>query len=223
MPGRDRTLLRREALGFAIGSFFFALGAVPGYLSLVGGVADNVTFFIGSLFFTTAGLIQLALTGRWWPGRWKSAADRDDWWAAATQSVGTFAFNISTGTTLFAHLSAEQARDHVWRPDMIGSILFLVASYLAIRAMRGVNRLWEPGSRDWWISWLNMTGSVFFGISAIASYVDPSSGQPLNVEWINIGTFLGALCFLAGGVLLWRSEAAAEDPGPAGDRTGRPG
>jgi hypothetical protein len=214
---RDRSPLRRESLGFAIGSFFFALGAVPGYLSLVGGIADNATFFIGSLFFTTAGFIQLRLTGRWQPGAWKSKADWDDWWSAATQFIGTLAFNVSTGVALFAHLSADQARDHVWRPDMIGSILFLVASYLAIRATSHVDRLWDPKSRNWWTSWLNMTGSVFFGISAVASYVDPSSGQPINVEWINIGTFLGALCFFAGAMLLRQSDPAGKGPEPAGN------
>lgn len=221
MSRGGRGPLRREAIGFAIGSFFFALGAVPGYLSLVGGVADNVTFFIGSLFFTTAGFIQLRLSGRWRPGAWKSKADWDDWWAAATQFIGTLAFNVSTGIALFGNLSAEQARDHVWRPDMVGSILFLIASCLAIRATTHLDRLWDPSSRNWWTSWLNMTGSVFFAISAVASYVDPSSGQPINVEWINIGTFLGALCFFGGAMLLRQSdppdpETADSGPEPIG-------
>ena len=43
---------------FMIGSACFALGALPGYLDLVGTTADNVTYFVGSLFFTSAGFLQ---------------------------------------------------------------------------------------------------------------------------------------------------------------------
>ena len=43
---------------FMIGSACFALGALPGYLDAVGVTADGVTFFVGSLFFTSAGLGQ---------------------------------------------------------------------------------------------------------------------------------------------------------------------
>ena len=43
---------------FAIGSFLFGLGTVPAYADAVGGRPDAVTFFIGSLFFTSAGFLQ---------------------------------------------------------------------------------------------------------------------------------------------------------------------
>ena len=43
---------------FAAGSFLFALGTVPGYASAVGGQPDAVTFFVGSLLFTSAGFLQ---------------------------------------------------------------------------------------------------------------------------------------------------------------------
>ena len=56
--------LRREAWGFAIGSIFFAVGAVPFYAEGVGGVLTNLTFFVGAIFFTLAAFIQLALSGR---------------------------------------------------------------------------------------------------------------------------------------------------------------
>jgi hypothetical protein len=43
---------------FAVGSFLFALGTVPAYANAVGARPDAVTFFIGSLFFTSAGFLQ---------------------------------------------------------------------------------------------------------------------------------------------------------------------
>ena len=49
---------------------------------------------------------------------------------------------------------------------------------------------------------LNMVGSVFFGISAITSFILPDTGEVLNTDATNATTFLGAACFLAGGVLL---------------------
>ena len=44
---------------FIIGSACFVVGSVPAYLNAVGGVADSVTFVIGSIFFTAASLGQL--------------------------------------------------------------------------------------------------------------------------------------------------------------------
>jgi len=204
--------MRRESIGFAIGSVCFAIGALPGYLDLVGALADNVTFFIGSLFFTTAGFIQLRLSGRWRPGAWKSRAEWDDWWGAAIQFVGTLFFNVSTGTALFGNLSAEQAKHHVWRPDVLGSICFLVASALGVAATTHRERLWDPEARTWWNSWLNMLGSVAFGVSAYAAKVVDASGEVRNVGAVNLGTFVGALCFFVAALLVLppRERAAAE-------------
>lgn len=203
--------LRRESLGFAIGSLCFALGALPGYSRLVGEPADNVTYFVGSLFFTAAAFIQLRLSGRWRRGAWKSREDWDDWWAAAVQLVGTLCFNVSTGIALFEHLTAEQARHHVWRPDAYGSVCFLIASALAIQATTQRDGRWDPEARNWWSTWLNMAGSIAFGVSAVAAYVVPSSGDLLNAELVNLGTFVGALCFLVAALLVRpaRNVAAA--------------
>ena len=43
---------------FAFGSACFALGALPAYADGVGTNADNLTYFIGSIFFTTAAFLQ---------------------------------------------------------------------------------------------------------------------------------------------------------------------
>ena len=51
--------LRREAWGFAIGSLFFMVGAVPLYAGAVGATVDNLTFFIGAL--SVAGAVFLIL------------------------------------------------------------------------------------------------------------------------------------------------------------------
>ena len=67
-------------------------------------------------------------------------------------------------------------------------------------------------------------GSVAFGVSAVASYVT-SSGQLLSVALTNLGTFVGAVCFLIGAVLLLPERTlggpapdAAPEPDPEADR-----
>jgi len=184
---------------FAIGSACFALGAAPRYVDLVGVTADSITFFVGSIFFTNAAARQYRqATGRW--RAWEPG--NIDWAACAIQLAGTLFFNISTFDAMARHLSASQENKLVWSPDAFGSICFLVASALAWFAVARAWWSWRPHERLWLIAALNMVGSIAFGVSAVASFVVPSSDQPRNVTLMNLGTFLGALCFLAGGLLL---------------------
>ena len=203
--------LRRESIGFAVGSLCFAIGACPGYLALVGDVACNITFFAGSIFFTIAGFIQFRLTGRWRRGAWKSKADWDDWWSAGIQFAGTLFFNLSTFAALFLNAGVAQYQHSVWRPDALGSICFLVSSGLAVAATTHTRSLWDPDARNWWSTWLGMAGSIFFGASAIAAYIAPGTTDPLSAEWVNLGTFLGAICFLVAALLVKPSRKAVRE------------
>jgi drug/metabolite transporter (DMT)-like permease len=203
--------LRREAWGFAVGSLFFALGAVPFYAEAVGEIVTNLTFFVGAIFFTLAALIQLLLSGRRPPRTGSSRADRSDWWAAAIQFAGTLFFNLSTSAALLTVVNSDARVGSGWRPDAWGSICFLIASAFAVVATTERDGLWDPKARSWRCTWLNMAGSVFFGISAIGAFVIPSTSDFVSLLWANLGTFLGALCFLAAALLSRRdipSDAA---------------
>lgn len=200
--GAERSLrLRRESWGFAIGSILFALGAWPGYASAVGVVADNATYFVGSLFFTLAALVQLTLTGRPLPHRGSTSAEQFDWYSAAIQFLGTLLFNVSTLAALLQSTGADIDAQRVWRPDLYGSIAFLIASTLAVVATVGRDSLWDPNARSWWSTWAGMAGSIAFGVSAVGAVVDPASGELRNAALANAGTFIGALCFLAAALL----------------------
>lgn len=198
--------------GFAIGSLFFALGATPGYLGLVGVEADNLTYFLGSIFFTIAGFTQLRLTGRWQRGNWSSREAWDDWWAAAIQFLGTLAFNVSTMLALLGTIDPELFKNTGWRPDFVGSICFMVASVLAVKATTHRDTLWDPEARNWWNTWLNMAGSIAFMISAIFAWINPSTGLPLSTDWVNAGTFVGAICFFSAALLLKPEADQPLDP-----------
>ena len=210
------------AVLFAIGSLLFALGAVPGYASAVGAEWDNVTFFTGSLFFTSAAFLTYreavdAAPRALNPARRRFFVyqpGRIDWWATGVQLVGTVFFNVSTGTATAANLSAQAAHQHVWRPDAIGSVCFLVSSFLAwYEACHGW-AAWRPKEWSWWITLANLAGSIAFGVSAVAAYVNPLTGQVHNVARANSQTLVGAVCFFIGAVLLL-PERTEEIPGPA--------
>ncbi len=202
---------------FGAGSTLFALGALPPFAEAVGTWADSLTFFAGSLFFTTAALLQYresvdaasgAPVARTGAGSSSYRPDRIDWWAGGVQLVGTLFFNVSTGAALWTGLSVAAARHHVWRPDALGSVCFLVASTLAWFEVCHGWGAWAPAETSWWITALNLAGSVAFGCSAVASYVVPSTGAVWDAELSNLGTLVGALCFLAGAVLLLPERTA---------------
>ena len=219
---------------FMIGSACFVLGSVPAYIDAVGGTIDALTYVVGSVFFTSAAFCQLvqaqspAMTGvdekqqhvkapvRLWAWLPHDRA----WLAAATQFPGTLLFNVSTLATLAHNATVQETDRRVWRPDFFGSTLFLVASAFAILAVGGRFFSYLPRSLPWRIAWLNMVGSVFFMVSALASYVLPSTGEMVDVPWSLAGTLLGAMCFLAGAALLipaWKRDvvrvpASSNDP-----------
>ena len=189
---------------FVLGSACFVVGSVPAYFNSVGGVTDGITYFVGSIFFTTASFLLLvqaqtpSMTGvdegrqyipepvtiwRWLPH------DRN-WLASVTQFAGTLFFNVSTLAALAHNASVQQQDRHVWRPDVYGSTLFLVASALGILAVGGV-KSWQPRSFPWRIAWLNMSGSLLFMVSALASFVLPSSGSVVSMRADLAGTLFG--------------------------------
>ena len=210
------------AVLFAVGSVLFGLGAVPAYADAVGARWDTVTYFTGSLFFTSAGFLT-----------YREAVDavapvpgvahrrffvfeprRIDWWATAVQLAGTLFFNISCGNALRDNLTAQAAEQHVWRPDAFGSICFLVASGLAWFEVCHGWVGWRPREWAWWITLANLTGSVAFGVSAVAGYINPTTGQLNNADRSGLGTLVGAVCFLVGALLLLPERT--EQPEPSG-------
>jgi hypothetical protein len=145
-----------------VGSLLFAVAAVPGYASGTGARWDGVTFFAGSLFFTAAGFLtyrEAVDGGPQVPGTARRRffvyqPGRIDWWATAVQLAGTLFFNVSTGNAVRVNLSGQAAHQHVWRPDALGSVCFLMASALAWFEVCHGWAGWRPRSWSWWITLL---------------------------------------------------------------------
>ncbi len=218
--GLDRPWWRPRLLGwwvaalFVVGSSLFALGSFPPYANHVDVRLAGVTFFLGSIFFTSAGYLQYVQTINA-PDEVAPAPDarrrrrflawqprRIDWWAASVQSVGTLLFNLSTFAAMDAALGAQQQERRVWAPDMFGSIAFMVASTLAWMEVCDGWWAWRPRDTPWRIVALNLAGSMAFQVSAIAAFIRPATGEIANVPIATLGTFVGAIGFLFGAVLL---------------------
>jgi hypothetical protein len=217
---------RWMALCFALGSTCFFIGPFPRYINLVGPKADGITFFVGSILFTAGGALQSWLA---FPHRSSSSAGRAAWRTAWIQSAGTLFFNVTTYQALHTELTDPHYNRLVWRPDAFGSICFLVSGAIAYKASDRHGWLPARGMHGWWEAGVNLLGCIFFGISAVAGYVVPSTGSMLDLAAANWNTCLGALCFLICAVAtlrtgrtfksirqrLHRREEARRSPAPA--------
>ncbi len=186
---------------FAIGSLCFFIGPFPGFVNLVGAEADGITFFVGSLFFTSAALLQaLESHGK-------------DRLPTLIQFAGTIFFNVNTYRALQTTIDNSDVNRLIWAPEVVGSACFLISGVMAFADIRrqSFSLRHSPEGR---IASINLAGCVFFVIATVASYVVPKTGDVLSLAAANWNTALGALCFFAGAVILARASA----PDSAGER-----
>jgi hypothetical protein len=216
------------AVLFMVGSTCFAIAPLPFYLDLLGSTGDAITYFVGSIFFTSAALCQLIETGvaprsltRHQAHRARRLVSielrRIDWWSSSVQFVGTLFFNVTTFASIHPPADLAPGKNAIWTPDWRGSLCFMVASWLAYGEAGHGWISWEPSSRGWRIAALNMLGSIAFLVSAFGAYVLPTTGKPVSLFWTNAGTFVGALCFFAGVALLLPERVRPDtvgEPGP---------
>lgn len=218
------------AVMFVVGSLCFTAGAIASQWGSADRPAIGVTFFVGSIFFTSAAYLQYAEAvnvshgisprirrHRWRPASWEPG--RIDWLAAGVQLIGTLLFNVSTFTALNHNLTTHQMNARVWAPDAFGSIAFLISSELAFAEVCHRWIGFRRHSLSWKIVALNLLGSIAFGVSAVASLVEPSSGEPVSARIANAGTAVGGICFLIGALLLApesanEERAAGAEPSP---------
>lgn len=216
-PATARRLRRVNAVAataFVIGGSLFAIGAALAQGDVGGPRLSAAVYLVGGVFFSTGGyssLLQVInsprevgprgtlVAGRWrW---WSSEPRRIEWLSALVLFAGTLVFAINLVDSFAGDLTPAQENRLVWSPDMVGCALFLISGQLAFyEVCRGPFR-WLPGELGWWIVLVNQLGSVLFMVSAVASFVSPSSGEELAVGIANWGTLTGALCFAIAGVM----------------------
>ncbi|WP_392674873.1 hypothetical protein [Streptomyces sp. LN785] len=217
----DATTLRRlrrlnviASVGFTIGGALFALGAAVAQLGSGSPTVSASIYFAGGLFFNTGGYTSLlqvinaprpgsaaepmaARDWRWW----SYEPVRIDWLSSVLLLAGTIVFGVNLVNSFLTGLSVQQENRLVWGPDLIGCLLFLASGHLAVMEICHGRPCWHSRSLGWWIVAVNQLGSVFFLASAVAAFTRPATGSLVNVSVANWGTFAGALCFAAAGLL----------------------
>lgn len=200
------------AILFAAGSACFLVAPFPGFLQLVGPAVDGMVFFVGSLLFTSAAFLQWLETINANRGPEPTARQRlrllsfephrIDWWSSGIQLLGTLFFNATTFRALQTGLESPSYDRAVWRPDALGSVCFVVSGYLAYVEVSGHLFGRPHRTLESVIVTVNLLGCLAFGVSAVASYVVPSTDSAVSLTLVNLCTALGALCFLVGALLL---------------------
>lgn len=213
-------LIRWTGLLFVIGSALFMLGVPLSLTTALPPLLSAVTFAVGAVFFTTAAFLQLLLAQRELPESERRVipffrGKTSDWSSAAVQFLGTLLFNVNTiRAAVLIGADPSVIDREVWVPDAVGSALFLISSVIAMVPEVRERRHAHVSTRSWTIAALNLVGSVLFGLSAIGAYLIKSTGEPVNLAWANVGTFLGALCFLIGAALFGWPPRTRRSPSP---------
>jgi hypothetical protein len=225
-PARRQRLLNAvAAIAFTIGGSLFALGAAVAQVGSGNPKTSACIYFAGGLFFNTGGYASVLQainsprgleadgTPRYERWRWWSwEPDRIEWVSALVLFAGTLVFGINLLDSFLQGLTTKQENRLIWAPDMVGCALFLISGHLALVEVchgRLCLRLRELG---WWIATLNQLGSYLFLASALAAFVEPETSSEVNEAMANWGTFGGALCFAAGGVLQAFERPASRQP-----------
>lgn len=198
------------ATAFLIGGSLFALGAALAQAG-VSPTACATIYLVGGVFFSTGGYASVlqvinepgrgvAAPARW---RWWSREPRRlQWLSAVVLFAGTLVFAINLVDSFIAELTPTAENRLVWSPDMVGCALFLISGHLAMAGIAGgFWRVWRRRDLGWWIIAVNQLGSVLFMVSAVASFVQPSTGDALSTGIANWGTLTGALCFAIAGLM----------------------
>jgi hypothetical protein len=211
--------------GFAIGSLLFVIGSILTMIPDVARVLEmsvravNTVYFIGSVFFTLAGYLQVLqsanagdISGRahtrliligWKP-------DDIGWLSSFLQFLGTLLFNLSTVMAIFGSNVWWRQDLSIWGPDVFGSVLFLLAGYLAFIETCHRHWAWLPGNLAWRVVFINLLGSIAFMISAIFAFVPASGAGSTALSLSIVFTLLGAVGFLIGALLMLAEEATEQ-------------
>jgi hypothetical protein len=212
---RLRRLNALAASSFVVGGALFALGAAVALFGSADATTCATIYFVGGLFFSTGGYVSVLqvvdaprhvaggegrlVTNRWrW---WSYEPMRADWVCAVVLFAGTLVFAVDLVNSFLEGLSVQQVNRLIWVPDVVGCLLFLLSGHLGFAEICHGRLCVRRRSLGWWIVAVNQFGSVLFLVSALAAYTLPATGDPVNTDIANWGTFTGALCFSLGGIL----------------------
>jgi hypothetical protein len=216
---------RVAAVSFVIGGSLFSLGALFAQLDIGAIRTVDLVYLVGGVFFSLGGyatVVQAVNTptdvdergslssGRWrW---WALQPGHIGWLSAAVLFAGTLFFGVSLVAAFAQNLTVRQSNGYIWFPDIIGCICFLVSGHLALLEVCHGRIGILTRELGWWIVAVNQLGSVLFFLAGVAAFTRPATSDVISIGVVNWGTFLGALCFVVGGVLQAFERPSRESP-----------
>ena len=211
------------AVLFMIGASCFILGSVLFLAGFENYSLISLIFFIGSIFFTSAGYSQynqsinaettVGVSPQTHKRKWLAwQPDRIDFWVTFSQLFGTIMFNFNTFDA-FLGLGWFGQDLLIWVPDMLGSLFFQISGTLAVFEICHRGCRWQRRSISWWITMINFTGCVAFSISAVLAFVRPDPLFQNLAIYATIFTLVGAVCFFVGAYLMWPEMSAEATDG----------
>jgi hypothetical protein len=216
---------RVAATSFVIGGSLFSLGALFAQVGIGTARTVDVVYLVGGVFFSLGGYASVVQavnmptdvdeqgslsSGRWrW---WAFQPDHIGWLSAAVLFVGTLFFGVSLVAAFAENLTVRQSNGYIWLPDIVGCICFLVSGHLALLEVCHGRIGVLTRELGWWIVAVNQVGSVLFFLAGLAAFTRPATSDIISIGVVNWGTFLGAACFVAGGVLQAFERPSAPSP-----------
>ena len=179
------------AISFVLGGSLFAVGALLAQLDVTPLAVVNTTYLVGGIFFSLGGYVSIRLA---------PPHDRARH-SAVVLFAGTLLFAVSLVAAFAAGLTPRQSNGWIWLPDILGCLCFLVSGHLAMLAVGSGRVRWLPHVTGWWVVTVNQIGSVLFFLAGLAAFTRPATSHVLDAALVNWGTFTGAVCFAAGGVV----------------------
>jgi hypothetical protein len=205
---------RLAAVSFVIGGSLFSLGAVLAQVGIGTTRTVDVVYLVGGVFFSLGGytsVVQAANTPTDVDEHGSLSAVRWRWWAflpgqigwlsAAVLFVGTLMFGVSLVAAFAQNFTVRESNGYIWFPDILGCICFLVSGHLALLEVCHGRIGILTRDLGWWIVAVNQVGSVLFFLAGLAAFTRPATSEVISLGVVNWGTFLGAVCFVVGGVL----------------------
>lgn len=220
-PGR---LAWWVAVVFMIGSALFVAGAAGSLVpSAFGGqhpmsVFAETCYFLGALLYTVSVYGQLLESinadDRIGPDRESHAPRRFRWFAFEPAQleflapfvflIGAVVFNYETTFALGATTGTLPSLG-LWASCMLGSVLFLVASFLQLFEAGHHYVSFEPRDISWWVGVCFILGSLGFIVGSLPGFGPlglPTSGESSGALIVKLGFLTGGIAFLAGSYLM---------------------
>jgi hypothetical protein len=179
------------AASFVAGGSLFAVGAVLAQLDLTSLVTVNITYLVGGVFFSLGGYVSILI----------APPHQLQWRSAVVLFIGTLLFAVSLVAAFAVGLTPRQSNGWIWLPDISGCVCFLVSGHLAMLAVGDGRVRVRPAVLGWWVVAVNQLGSVLFFLAGLAAFTRPTTSEAVDAGLVNWGTFAGAVCFAAGGLV----------------------